>query len=120
MALSRKDFLRLLVAAGAGSGVLGCPNNGDGGSDAGADAGSGSRNTCSTGISDNHGHVLVVSREDVAVGEDRTYSIRGTALHDHTVTLTAEDFAALAAGGTVGPLTSSFSGHPHDVTVVCG
>lgn len=120
MAVSRKDFLRLLVAAGAGGWMLGCPNNGDGGSDAGADAGPGSSNRCETTISLNHGHVLVMSREDVALGEERMYSIRGIALHDHSVTLTAADFATLAAGGTVGPLTSSLSGHTHDVTVVCG
>jgi hypothetical protein len=122
MELSRRDVLRLLTAAGAGSLAWGCANCGgaEGGSDAGADAGPGAANACAATISVNHGHVLVVTREDVAAGEDRTYSLRGVALHDHTVTLTAADFATLAAGGTVGPLTSSFSGHAHEVTVVCG
>ena len=70
-------------------------------------------------ISANHGHTLVVSAADVAAGRPKTYSIAGAARHDHTVTLTAADFASLAAGRVVAVTSSDGAGHTHTVTVTC-
>ena len=52
-------------------------------------------------IGNNHGHSLQVSPEDVAAGVEKTYSIKGASSHDHRVTLTAADFAALAIGTSI-------------------
>jgi hypothetical protein len=59
------------------------------------------------------------STEDVNAGVDRTYNIQGTSAHPHTFTLTAANFAALAAGDSVETTTSEDSGHTHTVTVQC-
>ena len=43
----------------------------------------------STAIGANHGHVMMVSMADVNAAANKTYNIMGTALHDHTVMVTA-------------------------------
>jgi hypothetical protein len=60
-----------------------------------------------------------VTAEDVEAGVEKTYNIQGDAGHDHTVTLTAEHFATLAAGETVTVTSSNEIAHTHDITVVC-
>ncbi|MBX3233899.1 MAG: hypothetical protein KIT84_31615 [Labilithrix sp.] len=70
-------------------------------------------------ISANHGHALVVPTEDVAAAETKTYSIQGASSHPHIVTLTAEDFAQLAAGATVTTASTTDAGHAHFVKVIC-
>lgn len=70
-------------------------------------------------IARNHGHSLVVSSEDVAAGVEKTYGIKGASSHDHQVTVTASDFAALAAGGSITIASSTDVGHSHAVTVTC-
>ncbi len=71
-------------------------------------------------IGTNHGHVLMVPPADVSAGTERTYDIRGTSGHTHSVTLTAANFATLAGGGTVMVTSSNGAAHTHAVTVVCG
>ncbi len=71
-------------------------------------------------IEANHGHSLAVPAVDVAVGVTKTYSIRGASSHDHVVTVTTEDFAALAAGKSLVLSSTSTFGHTHEVTVTCG
>lgn len=70
-------------------------------------------------ISANHGHSLVVPAADVAARVAKTYSIKGTSGHDHTVTITAAQFAQLGAGRAVTVPSSNASGHTHSVTVTC-
>ena len=70
-------------------------------------------------IGNNHGHRLVVPPSDIAAGATKSYAIQGTSGHDHTVTITAAQFAALGAGGTVVVTSSDTFGHSHDVTVSC-
>lgn len=88
----------------------------------GTDASMGTANCSMNGttvaIAGNHGHVLVVSKADVAAGTQKMYSIQGGALHDHIVTLTAADFAKLAAN-TSTTSVSSTTGHSHMITVTC-
>lgn len=80
-------------------------------------------------IVDNHrtlggDHKLTVSAADVAAGVAQTYDIRGDNTgHTHTVTVSAEDFAALAVGTPI-TLISSNNGsagqsHTHEIRLSC-
>lgn len=90
--------------------------------------------TCATvgptvDIVDNHlpsggDHVLIVPREHVLEGVERTYDIRGDNMgHTHTVTLTAGDFASLQAGTTITLVSSNNGpegiGHDHTINLSC-
>lgn len=92
--------------------------------DAGDDAGTGGPSCTQNGtvvvISANHGHELVVSKEDVEAGVEKTYDIRGVSGHVHLVTLTAAHFATLSANGAV-QVNSTEEGslHFHEVSVSC-
>jgi hypothetical protein len=70
-------------------------------------------------ISRNHGHSLVVTAADVAAGVAKTYDIQGAASHAHSVTLSAADFAKLAAGGSITVASTTDFSHSHGVTVTC-
>lgn len=100
-------------------------------SDDPTDAGS---STCATlgpvvEILDNHlpsggDHVLVVPPEDVAVGVERTYDIRGDNVgHTHTVTLTADHFASLQRSVPITVVSTNNGpvgiGHDHTVSLRC-
>lgn len=120
----------LVFALGLGFGLsawaAGCDDGDDG------DGGEGS--TCLSegvlvAIVDNHNvlggdHELTVSATDVVAGVDKTYDIRGDNTgHTHTVTVSAEDFAALAVGTSV-TLISSNNGsagqsHTHEIRLSC-
>lgn len=143
--LTRKQFLRSVVTACAGTlglVVLGCgtqaprtmpdapPSTGDGGSgsprpDAGAggiDGGAPGR--CATDgtssvIADNHGHILVVTKDDVAAGVEKAYDIQGTSDHPHTVTITAAMFAQLQEDQAIATTSSFDAGHDHGIMVAC-
>ncbi len=74
-------------------------------------------------ISGNHGHVMVVTREDLAAGMNKTWDITGTAGHGHMVTLEGEVMLGLDGPG-VGTQTFSTVGgtmqvHSHIVDVYC-
>ena len=69
-------------------------------------------------ISGNHGHTLVVSKADVVAGTQKTYDITGSSAHSHSVTVTADHFTQLAANNSV-IITSTPSGHTHQITVTC-
>jgi hypothetical protein len=70
-------------------------------------------------IQSNHGHVLVVSKDDVAAAAEKAYDIRGTATHAHTVTITRELFAQLAKDQAIMTTSSFDAGHSHGVLVAC-
>lgn len=70
-------------------------------------------------ISSNHGHVLVISKDDVAAGVEQTYSILGTATHSHDVTLTAAHFAELSQNLSVTLVSTAAETHTHTITVTC-
>jgi hypothetical protein len=75
-----------------------------------------------TNILNNHPegieHILDVPLGDVLAGAEKTYSIQGNSSHNHTVTLTADQFAMIEAGESV-TVTSSSTGHDHMVRVSC-
>jgi len=123
MSLTRKEFLSSLVgvAAGAvGAAVLvACSDSGSSGTDASAAVGNCAANgTATPVIGGNHGHVLVVAKADITAGVAKTYDIKGTATHSHTVTLSAANFTALTSN-TVVMTVSSTDGHNHTITVMC-
>jgi hypothetical protein len=95
------------------AGVLTAACGGD--DDDGADGGG----ACKAEIATNHGHSMSVSAADEMAAVDKTYSIQGSSAHNHTVDLTADDFADLAAGKLVVVQSSTDAGHSHDVTVTC-
>lgn len=65
----------------------------------------------------NHGHVLTVSMEDVTKGAEKTYEMKGTANHPHSVTLTADHMKALLEGKIVRTKSTQGLGHTHRVVV---
>lgn len=71
-------------------------------------------------IGGNHGHVLVVTKEEVAAGVEKIYPIQGSSGHTHSVTVTAAMFTTLQGNTQVA--TNSDMGnsvHTHSVTVLC-
>lgn len=66
----------------------------------------------------NHGHVLTVSLADVMAGAEKTYDVKGTAGHTHSVTLSADDMKGLQDGKIVRS-KSTTQNHAHYVMVRC-
>jgi len=117
--LNRRDFIAKLGLYGGGLFVLaGC------GSDNVTPNSNQSGGFCldsspSTSIAANHGHSLSVPLADLESQTSKTYSIKGVATHDHTVTITAGQFKSLLEGESLQLSSSIGSGHSHSVTVSC-
>jgi hypothetical protein len=121
MSMTRKEFLGTLLGAAGAAALVGC--GGDDGGSAAADAAGKScvMNGTTVTIGTNHGHVLAVDKADVAAGVDKTYDITGTALHSHSVTVTAANFTTLKNNPSASVMVTSTLGgaHTHDITIVC-
>lgn len=113
--ISRQAFLVHLAGGGLLLSMAGCGGGGDGG---GAQA---SAACTSLGITLNHGHLLSIPAADLDATTARTYSIQGSAPHDHSVTLTPAQLAVLKSGGavTVTATPGALDGHTHDVGGQC-
>jgi hypothetical protein len=114
---TRREFLEIIVAVGAGGGLVLTACGGD---DSSSDASAG----CAPNInfSSNHGHTLSIPAAHVAEGATRTYDITGTADHTHEVVITAASFAMLDRGETVmvgSTAGDSGDGHNHDLALRC-
>lgn len=97
--------------------VLGCSSSDD---DTPTPTTSGNCDNGAAGtISSNHGHSLSVSANDVQAGIEKTYTIQGTSVHDHSITLTAANFTTLASGQALGVTSTTGDGHTHIITVFC-
>ncbi|AVR43944.1 hypothetical protein C7S20_00935 [Christiangramia fulva] len=72
-------------------------------------------------ISANHGHELTVSKEDVAAGTAKTYTLSqaSTDQHTHQVTLTSAQFSELESNHQITATSTNQEGHTHNVTVSC-
>ncbi len=70
-------------------------------------------------VDGNHGHELVIPKEDIAAGTQKTYSIQGTADHDHRVTVTSMDFSNLQGDGYAAEFSSDTGGHTHKLVIGC-
>ncbi|HJV70690.1 hypothetical protein [Ideonella sp.] len=119
--MTRKQFLGAL---GGGTVVLwlqAC--GGGGGSDGGGMGGGGGGGlSCGAGsanISANHGHSLTINEADLDSTTNKTYSIMGSAGHDHTVTFTPDQLAMLKGKQSVTVTSTTTSGHNHTVTASC-
>lgn len=76
-------------------------------------------NGTAVSIGGNHGHSLTVSKADIEAGTAKTYSIKGTSGHDHTVNLTASNFTALKSNSAISVISSNDDSHTHSVQVSC-
>jgi len=131
MSITRKQFLGSITGGTVALLIQSCGGGGSSGSST-AVGGGGYGNpmptsacgSSGTAIVGNHGHVLSVPTADLSSATAKTYSIMGSATHDHSVTLSAADLAQLKAGGTVTVVSSvtdaaGFGAHSHGVTVTC-
>lgn len=115
MAMTRKVFLQRLAGS---AGLVAWGGCGGGGSDySGAAMPSGGG--CAATIAANHGHMLSIPAADLDSLVDRTYSIQGSASHDHLVTFSAAQLAALKAGQQVAVTSSVTLNHSHAITEAC-
>jgi hypothetical protein len=120
--MTRNEFLKWVGGGAALLSLAACDWGGGATLDAGPDAPAGcSATNAKVVIKDNHvhaPHVLVVSKEDIAAGVDKTYDIMGTAIHTHMVTVTAAQFIEVKTAPVV-IMSTSVDGHMHEVTVSC-
>jgi len=126
MTMTRKGFLGaatggaillLLQACGGGGGDDDSSSAAPGGTTPGA-----ALTQCGSSgaaISGNHGHTLSIPVADLDSAVDKTYSIVGSASHDHTVTFTPDQLKQLKAGQSVTVASSTSSQHAHNVTPSC-
>ena len=70
-------------------------------------------------ISGNHGHTLVVPAADLESTTNQSYSILGTADHNHTVVLTPAQLQLIKAKTAALVNSSTEQFHFHEVTVNC-
>jgi hypothetical protein len=114
MHTTRKQFLETIAAGSVLLLLKACGGGGDSATAVpaalcGADGGA---------ISGNHGHVLSIARADLDSMVAKAYSIRGSATHDHAVSLSAAELQELKAGKTVTVASSLADLHVHAVTIV--
>lgn len=64
-------------------------------------------------ILNNHGHKMIVSADDVSLGEEEVYDIQGASDHSHTVTLSVDDFEKLSMGEVINLRSSIDKNHNH-------
>jgi len=72
-------------------------------------------------VADDHPtpHELVIPGSDAAACEAHSYAMMGAADHDHTFTLSADEFQLLNMGGQVEHPSSEAQGHTHLVWTDC-
>ena len=120
--ITRKQFIHVgvttLVAASLGA-CASDDGDGEDAADSGDDDGGWCSSAATANIATNHGHSLSVPAGDINGGAAMDYGIQGTADHDHTVSLSADDMAMIAAGETVSVTSSSGGGHTHAVAITC-
>ncbi len=123
MNLTRKDFLKLSVSIATvaiGTTLIGC----------GGDAATTNPDLSSSGasclkygtqstIASNHGHEIVVSVADINAAQSKTYDITGGAGHAHSFTISAADYAQLAAGASITHVSTDGNSHTHSITISC-
>lgn len=120
MTLTRKQFLSSMLGIAAGATLFACSSGDDGGGD---DDGSGdgdcAANGTSSSISSNHGHAITVTQAEITLGEARTYDIKGTSDHSHSLAISAALFGMLKANTAISVLSGTGDGHTHQVSIGC-
>lgn len=103
---SRRRIGRQVWALGSCAGALFC-----GGCGAGTGAGTGFGS-----VSDNHGHIAVISRAQLDAGARTLLNIQGTASHLHLLDLSSNDVVRIRNGQHVEKISSTTNGHQHTVS----
>ena len=123
--LDRREFTAetaLAALAGVVITVSGCGGGGGGGgysspsSPSTPSAAGGNSSDKSGTISDNHGHLAVVTGAQLIAGNVVQLDIRGSADHTHMVTLTADAIQTIQGGRPAVTDSTSSTGHVHSVT----
>ena len=70
-------------------------------------------------IQTNHGHLLMIPADDLRAGVEATYDIQAMGDHSHSVTLTAEHFAALGRTEEVMVESAAGNAHTHMISIRC-
>jgi hypothetical protein len=115
--LDRKEFLAGIAGITATLVVTAC-----GGDDSQGAAGQGDGNCMDDidlTITNNHGHDFRIAFADFDTGQSKTYSIKGTSDHDHSVTLTTQDFDDLKSGKKITKESTNNAGHSHPMQIIC-
>ena len=118
MKTTRLEFVQGALAVCV-AGVLAAACGSDEDANPGGGGTGGGGELCTTSIGTNHGHTMTVTQAHVDAGTAKTYDIQGGSPHSHTVELSADDFADLAAGTTLIVTSSTDAGHSHEITIVC-
>lgn len=124
--MERKEFIQktigaMLVTIPAYS-LLGCSNDDTANADPNLDpeqADCLANGANAKAISGNHGHSLLVSKNDIDAGAEKTYSIQGSSGHGHEITISTANFDKLKNKELLVIESTSGSSHRHDVTVAC-
>jgi hypothetical protein len=67
-------------------------------------------------VSENHGHVAVITSAQLTSPTTIALNIRGQATHNHTVDLTATEVSSIATNVRVAKVSSTDEFHSHTVT----
>lgn len=70
-------------------------------------------------VAGDHGHSVVIPTDHVKRGIGGNYDARGSADHDHGITLRDSDMRALQAGDVIQTVASSARAHTHPVKIQC-
>ena len=121
MSITRKEFLRSLVGGATGivaiGFIAGC--GGDDGGSAAPDSAGASCTMPTSAISGNHGHVFAITLAEVDAGVEKTYDIKGTSPHTHSVTVNATQMGQVKNGQTLNIDSTVGGGHSHTITIMC-
>ena len=113
--ITRRVFSQAMTGSATLLLVHGCGGGGGSAAPSGTSCG-----TSGTAISLNHGHALVIPLMDLDSMVAISYSSRGSADHDHTVTLEVAQLRQLKGGASVTVEASVQSAHTHVLTLACG
>ena len=112
--ITRRVFSQAMTGSATLLLVYGCGGGGGSAAQSGTSCGA-----SGTAISLNHGHALVIPLMDLDSMVAISYSSRGSADHDHTVTLEVAQLRQLKGGASVTVEASVQSAHTHVVTLAC-
>jgi hypothetical protein len=120
MDLTRKEFCLALGSTTVLVWLQGCGGGGGGYSAAPAPAPAPAACGASgAAIAGNHGHMLEIARADLDSMTAMTYSIAGTAGHDHQVTFSPAQLQTMKGGGSATVTSTTTDAHDHAVTASC-